>query len=147
MTSFTKGELAGVQCTLVFQKWGCCTPVFWRTISTDFLNYRKMNNFGNNKYELTSMQQQYNRKVSIIAFVVSICPIFWSPRGGGYGRGSTWPLRLPPTTGFCFTGPKTCTPVFKFLTHPLNLPIKVLILLFTFQKVWDAITIPFYSWG
>ena len=73
---------AGVQCTPVFQKWGCCTPVFWRTISTDFLNDRRMNNFGDNKYELPSMQQQYNRKVSIIAFVVSICPIFWCPRGG-----------------------------------------------------------------
>ena len=73
---------AGVQCTPVFQKWGCCTPVFWRTISTDFLNDRRMNNFGDNKYELPSMQQQDNRKVSIIAFVVSICPIFWCPRGG-----------------------------------------------------------------
>ena len=69
--------VAGGQCIPIFQKWRCFTPIFWRKISTDFLNDRRMNNFGDNKYELPSMQQQYNRKVSIIVFVVSISKIIF----------------------------------------------------------------------
>ena len=77
-----------------------------------------MNNFGDNKYELTSMQQQYNRKVSIIAFVVSICPIFWCPRGGGIWEGVYMTLAVAAYHWFLLHWSENLHPRFQIPNTP-----------------------------